>query len=71
MDMYQIQKNSFTLARQANEVRTKVINKTGSKTLQRFIADNADKKARVCPDRATAYDSLPFDHEAVNLQTTC
>ena len=49
MDMYQIQKNSFTLARQANEVRTKVINKTGSKTLQRFIADNADKKAKVCP----------------------
>ncbi|MCY4050349.1 MAG: IS1595 family transposase [Gammaproteobacteria bacterium] len=52
--------------RETNEVKAKVIDNPDKDTLQGFVADNADQDAKVYTDGATAYDGLPFDHEAVN-----
>ncbi|MCY4148262.1 MAG: IS1595 family transposase [Gammaproteobacteria bacterium] len=52
--------------RETNEITAKVVDNANSGTLQGFVKDNADKDAKVYTDGATAYNCLPFDHEAVN-----
>lgn len=51
--------------RASNTVRAKVVLNTTAKTLQGFVADNADALATVYTDEATAYQSLPYHHESV------
>ncbi len=51
--------------RPTNQVRAKMVKHTDAPTLQRFIVDNVDWTAKVYPDDATAYASLPFNHESV------
>ena len=48
-----------------NTVRAKVVENTTAETLQGFVVENADAFATVYTDDATAYQSLPFDHESV------
>ncbi len=52
--------------RETNEVRASVVDNTNADTLQDFVKSNADEKAMIYTDGATAYDGLPFDHESVN-----
>ena len=42
-----------------------MITSTDSETLQGFVKDHADSDATVYTDDASAYESLPFDHETV------
>ena len=51
--------------RPSKQVRAKVVQHTDAETLQGFIAENADGSAKVYTDEATAYASLPHDHETV------
>ena len=51
--------------RKTNKVRAKVTKKTDSKTLQKFVTDNAAKGATVYTDDASAYKGMPFDHASV------
>ncbi|MCY4594109.1 MAG: IS1595 family transposase [Bryobacterales bacterium] len=51
--------------RATNQVSAKVVTSTDSETLQGFVKDNADPDATIYTDEATAYESLPFDHETV------
>ena len=51
--------------RETNQVVAKVVTSTDSDTLQGFVKDNADPDAAIYTDEATAYESLPFDHETV------
>ena len=46
-------------------VAAKVVTSTDKDTLQGFVKDNADPKATVYTDDATAYESLPFNHDTV------
>ncbi|MDE0261419.1 MAG: IS1595 family transposase [Bryobacterales bacterium] len=51
--------------RETNQVSAKVVADTTADTLQSFVKDNADPEATVYTDDATAYESLPFDHDSV------
>ena len=51
--------------RTTKQVAAKVVTETDAKTLQKFVKDNADPKATVYTDDASAYDGLPFNHETV------
>ena len=51
--------------RKTNKVRAKVTEKTDSKTLQKFVADNAAAGAMVYTDDAGAYKGLSFEHKSV------
>ncbi len=51
--------------RATKHVRAKVAESTDAATLQGFVVDHADPGATVYSDDASAYDSLPFDHETV------
>ena len=51
--------------RESNRVAAKVVTSTDKDTLQGFVKDHAAVGATVYTDDAAAYDSLPFDHEAV------
>ena len=51
--------------RATNQVAVKVVTDTTSETLQEFVKDNADPAATVYTDDASAYDSLPFNHDTV------
>ena len=51
--------------RASNLVNAHVVHKTDAETLQSFVADNSDPSATVYTDDASAYDTLPFEHESV------
>ena len=51
--------------RATNQVAATVIQSTDAETLQGFVKDHADRQATVYTDAATAYESLPFDHDTV------
>ena len=51
--------------RESNRVAAKVVASTDKDTLQGFVKDHAAEDATVYTDDAAAYESLPFDHEAV------
>lgn len=51
--------------RATNQVAAKVVDSTTTEELQGFVKDHAAAGAKVYTDDAAAYDSLPFDHEAV------
>ena len=51
--------------RDSNCIAAKVVDDTDAKTLQGFIVDHVDTFATVYTDDASAYASLPFDHESV------
>ena len=51
--------------RASNQVAAKVVESTDADTLQGFVKDHADSEATVYTDDATAYESLPFDHDSV------
>ena len=51
--------------RASNKVRARVIEHTDAATLQGFVAEHAAPGAQVYTDESTAYQSLPFPHEAV------
>ena len=51
--------------RATNQVTATVIQSTDAETLQGFVKDHADRQATVYTDAATAYESLPFDHDTV------
>ncbi len=51
--------------RETNQVAATVIQSTDADTLQGFVKEHAEAEATVYTDDATAYESLPFDHETV------
>ena len=51
--------------RETNRVAETVIQSTDAETLQGFVKDHAGRQATVYTDDATAYESLPFDHDTV------
>ena len=51
--------------RETNRVAATVIQSTDADTLQGFVKDHADSEATVYTDDATAYETLPFDHDTV------
>ena len=51
--------------RETNQVAATVIQSTDAETLQGFVKDHANRQASVYTDDATAYESLPFDHDTV------
>lgn len=51
--------------RETNKVAAKVVASTDKETLQGFVKDHAAKDATVYTDDATAYETLPFDHDSV------
>ena len=55
----------WTKDRASNQVAAKVVTSTDKETLQGFVKDNAYPEVTVYTDDATAYESLPFDHDTV------
>ena len=51
--------------RQTNQVAAKAVQATDKETLQGFVMDHADRQATVYTDDASAYETLPFEHESV------
>ena len=51
--------------RATNRVTARSVPATDKLTLQRFVAEHAAPGAKVFTDEASAYEGLPFDHEAV------
>lgn len=51
--------------RDTNQVRAQVVMKTDKPTLHGFVIDHTDPNATVYTDDALVYETLPFDHEAV------
>ena len=51
--------------RETNQVAATVIQSTDADTLQGFVKDHADSEATVYTDDATAYETLPFEHDTV------
>ena len=51
--------------RKTNKVKAKVVEKTDSKTLQKFVANHSAPDATVYTDDAAAYKGMPFDHASV------
>ena len=52
--------------RATNEVRAEVVEGTGAKTLQGFVAEHADPDATIFSDTAAGYQGMTFKHETVN-----
>ena len=52
--------------RATNRVTARTVPATDKQTLQGFVAEHAAPGATVFTDEASAYEGLPFDHEAVN-----
>lgn len=55
--------------RESNRIAAKVVASTDKETLQRFVKDHADEGTVVYTDEASAYESLPFEHESVRHST--
>ena len=55
--------------RRTGKVSAKVVENTDAKTLQGFVAEHTAADATVYTDEASAYKSLPFDHESVRHST--
>lgn len=51
--------------RTTNQVAAKLATTTDKETLQAFVEDNAHREVTVYTDDATAYESLPFNHDSV------
>ena len=51
--------------RATNRVVARSVTATDKPTLQGFVAEHATPGAKVFTDDASAYEGLPFDHEAV------
>ncbi len=51
--------------RESNRVSAKVVKSTDAETLQGFVKQNTHPDATVYTDEATAYASLPFNHDSV------
>ena len=51
--------------RETNRVAAKAVESTDKETLQGFVKDWADLQATVYTDDASAYETLPFEHESV------
>ena len=51
--------------RETNQVAAQVVTSTDKQTLQELVQHHAAEDATVYTDEARAYDTLPFDHEAV------
>ena len=51
--------------RETNQVAAKAVQSTDKETLQGFVKDHADRQATVYTDDASAYETLPFEHQAV------
>ncbi len=51
--------------RDSNRVAAQVVESTDAETLQDFVRTHAAPGATVYSDEASAYESLPFDHETV------
>lgn len=51
--------------RDTNQVSARVITDTKKTTLQGFVSEHAAPGAKVYTDEASAYEGMPFDHEAV------
>lgn len=51
--------------RETNQVAAKVAQSTDKETLQGFVKGHAAKDATVYTDDASAYETLPFDHDSV------
>ena len=51
--------------RSTNQVAANVVASTDAEILQGFVKDNADPDATVYTDDATAYETLPVDHDTV------
>ena len=51
--------------RETNRVAAKAVESTDKETLQGFVKDWADLQATVYTDDASAYETLPFEHETV------
>ncbi len=51
--------------RETKHVRAKVVEKTDKATLQGFVVEHTAPGATVYTDEASAYEGLPFPHEAV------
>jgi len=51
--------------RATKQVSAKVVTDTTADTLQEFVKDSAAPEATVYTDDASAYESLPFDHDTV------
>lgn len=51
--------------RETNQVAAKVVQSTDKETLQGFVKGHAAKDATVYTDDASAYETLPFDHDSV------
>ena len=52
--------------RATKHVAAKAVRAKDTATLQGFVQDHADRQARVYTDEASAYETLPFEHESVN-----
>ena len=55
-----------TKDRETNRVAARVVENTDGPTLKGFIGEHAAPGATVYTDEASAYQGMPFDHEAVN-----
>ena len=51
--------------RATKQIAAKAVRATDKATLQGFVQDHADRQARVYTDEASAYETLPFEHESV------
>ena len=51
--------------RETKQVAAQVVTSTDKETLQGFVKDHATKDATVYTDDASAYETLPFDHDSV------
>lgn len=51
--------------RESNHVSAKVVRSTDAETLQGFVKQHTDPSATVYTDEASAYASLPFNHDSV------
>ena len=51
--------------RETKQVAAKVVTSTDKETLQGFVKDHAAEGATVYTDDASAYETLPFDHDCV------
>ena len=51
--------------RSTNQVSARVVESTDKATLQGFVAEHTAPGATVYTDEATAYEGIPFNHEAV------
>ena len=51
--------------RATKQVSAKAALATDNATVQGFVKDHADRQARFYTDDASAYETLPFEHESV------